>query len=581
MSIGRWGVGSCCASVLQCEMDNPQSFNPSILLPQGSWQTKAVREFAQLYADIDDTNKTNEKVAAMVRYFGVAPPEDSAWAVHFLIGRRPKRLVKGPAMWQWAIEASGLPTWLFAECYDAVGDTAETIAAVLPDAGQSPVGSLTSWVESRLLPLGNLSEPEQRAALLAAWADLDGQGRFVFNKLITGAFRVGVSQDLVVRALSVFSSVPAPVIAHRLMGPWLPTADFFESLISADAGDADISQPYPFCLAHPLDQEVSKLGDINDWHVEWKWDGIRAQLIRRNGQSYIWSRGEDLITERFPEIEAICDALPDGTVIDGEILAWQNGKPMKFLDLQQRIGRKILSKKILEKIPVVLVAFDVLEYRGKDVRAQSMVERRALLEEIVGSVQHLLISPVVTAGSWEELALQRQEARSRGVEGLMLKRKDSPYLVGRKKGQWWKWKIEPMTVDCVLIYAMRGSGKRASLYTDYTFGVWDGDQLVSFAKAYSGLTDEEIRRVDTFVRRNTLEKFGPVRTVKPELVFELGFEAIQLSTRHKSGVAVRFPRILRWRHDKSPADADTLASIKEMLLAEECQGSERSRDLDS
>lgn len=553
-----------------------------------------MREFAALYTAIDETNKTNEKVSAMARYFRSAPHDDAAWAVHFLIGRRPKRLVKGPKMWEWAIEASGLPAWLFAECYDAVGDTAETIAAVLPDSpsnqeedipleqvsleeteegeevltsAHAPRG-LASWVENRLLPLGEMDEPVQKEALQQAWRDLDKQGRFVFNKLITGAFRVGVSQDLVVRALAQASGVPAPTVSHRLMGHWHPTAAFFEALVAPDSGDADVSRPYPFCLAHPLESEPTKLGAIRDWHVEWKWDGIRAQLIRRDGHSFIWSRGEDLITERFPEIEHICDLLPEGTVIDGEILAWQNGKPMKFLDLQQRIGRKILSKKILEKIPVVLVAFDVLEWNGEDVRKRPLSERRTMLEQISApQLRHLLVSPVLEAETWEELAEQRQEARTRGVEGFMLKRRDSEYLVGRKKGIWWKWKIEPMTVDCVLIYAQRGSGKRASLYTDYTFGVWNGDELVPFAKAYSGLTDDEIRRVDTWVRRNTLEKFGPVRTVKTELVFELGFEAIQLSNRHKSGVAVRFPRILRWRHDKTPRDADTLESVKEMLVA--------------
>lgn len=542
-----------------------------------------MRQFAALYTAIDDTNKTNEKVTAMVRYFEEAPCDDAAWAVHFLIGRRPKRLIKGPKMWEWAVEVAGIPSWLFAECYDAVGDMAETIAAVIGSDGrgggdeaieESPEGeevlrgSLSQWVEERLLPMGSMDEPEQKTAMQTAWLELDRQGRFVFNKLITGAFRVGVSQDLVVRALAKYSGVPVATISHRLMGHWEPTGSFFEQLVSPDSGDANISRPYPFCLAHPLEQDLTKLGKIEDWHVEWKWDGIRAQLIRREGQSFIWSRGEDLITERFPEIEAICNALPEGTVIDGEILAWKDGKPMKFLDLQQRIGRKILSKKILEKIPVVLVAFDVLEWQSEDVRPRTMTERRAILENLA-ETSAFLLSPVVDSNSWDELATTREEARSRGVEGFMLKRKDSPYQVGRKKGLWWKWKIDPMTVDCVLMYAQRGSGKRASLYTDYTFGVWNGEELVPFAKAYSGLTDEEIRRVDTWVRRNTLEKFGPVRTVKPEQVFELGFEAIQLSSRHKSGVAVRFPRILRWRHDKNPADADRLDEVKRVLLEEE------------
>ncbi|HTQ09289.1 MAG TPA: ATP-dependent DNA ligase [Fimbriimonadaceae bacterium] len=553
-----------------------------------------MRDFAALYTEIDETNKTNEKVSAMSHYFASAPPEDAAWAVHFLMGRRPKRLVKGPKLWEWAIEASGLPAWLFAECYEAVGDVAETIASVLPDPVPvlpqvHPIQSLTGWITGRLLPLGAMEEPAQAAALKQAWAELDRQGRFVFNKLITGEFRVGVSQDLVVRALSQSSGIAAPVIAHRLMGQWEPGAEFFRALVSSDDGDASVSRPYPFCLAHPLEGLPSKLGAIEDWQAEWKWDGIRAQMIRREGQSFIWSRGEDLVTERFPEVAAVCDRLPDGTVLDGEIVAWKDGRPMKFLDLQQRIGRKDLSKKILEKIPVVFVAFDVLEWEGSDIRRRPLSERRAILEVCRGSstlgspnltidigpspqARAFILSPTVAAPTWEALAEIRGQARERGVEGLMLKRNDSPYEVGRKKGFWWKWKIEPMTVDCVLIYAQRGNGKRASLYTDYSFGLWKGDELVVFAKAYTGLTDDEIRRVDNWVRHNTVERSGPVRVVKPELVFELGFEAIQLSSRHKSGVAVRFPRILRWRHDKRPEDADSLQSVKEMLGASLTRG---------
>ncbi len=561
-----------------------------------------MKRFARLYADIDETNKTNAKVGAMVRYFRDAPPEDAAWAVHFLIGRRPKRLVSTPKLWGWATQLSGLPDWLFAECYDSVGDLAETIALVLPQEGTGGEEiPLHRWILDRLLPIGSMSEEEQHQAIVAAWLELDMQSRFVWNKLITGAFRVGVSQDLVVRALSQASDVPAPAIAHRLMGWWEPSGDFFQSLLHPESSDTDISRPYPFCLAHPLDQEPPALGPIEEWHAEWKWDGIRAQVIRRQGQSFIWSRGEDLITERFPEVRAICDALPEGTVIDCEILAWANGKPMKFLELQKRIGRKILSKKILEQVPVVLATFDILEDEGKDLRDCPFSERRERLERLVDefnknapyqpelalpadsgltvdetahghagvvtATSRLLLAAPVEAATWEELAEKRQTSRDLNVEGIMLKRKDSPYLVGRKKGLWWKWKIEPMSVDAVLIYAQRGSGKRASLYTDYTFAVWDDGKLVPFAKAYTGLTDEEIRKVDSFVRRHTLEKFGPVRSVKAELVFELAFEAIQLSSRHRSGVAVRFPRIQRWRHDKKPEDADTLVSIKEMLEA--------------
>ncbi len=427
-------------------------------------------------------------------------------------------------------------------------------------------------------------------ALAQAWLDLGRSERFVFNKLITGSFRVGVSQELVVRALSQVSGVAGPVLAHRLMGDWTPSAEFYASLLSEETQEAGVSRPYPFCLAHPLEADLTTLGDPKDWHVEWKWDGIRAQLIRRQSQSFVWSRGEELITERFPEIADVCDALPDGTVVDGEILAWAEGRPLKFMELQKRIGRKLLTKKILQEVPVVLVAFDLLELAGEDLRPFPLSERRARLAEVVASVCAklapqaqdplfqgssslstpcpILLSRPVEASTWEELTDMREQARAMNTEGFMLKRLDSAYPVGRKRGIWWKWKVEPLTVDAVLIYAQRGSGKRASLYTDYTFGLWDDEgNLVPFAKAYSGLTDAEIRQVDAWVRRHTKEKFGPVRTVEPQLVMELAFEGIQLSSRHKSGLAVRFPRILRWRTDKKPPDADTLQSVRDMLNA--------------
>jgi DNA ligase 1 len=391
----------------------------------------------------------------------------------------------------------------------------------------------------------------------------------VWNKLITGAFRVGVSQLLVTRALSKVSGVPAEVIAHRLMGDWQPTLAFFARLISPDAADADISKPYPFCLAHALDGSPEQLGDIADWQAEWKWDGIRSQLIRRAGRTFVWSRGEELVTERYPELKQLGEAIPDGTVIDGEILPWKTGRVLPFGELQRRIGRKTIGKKLLEEVPVVLMGYDLIESEGRDIREQPMAWRRVKLEELAAAVNSttLVLSPLVETHSWADLAIRRATSREQNVEGLMLKRKTSPYRVGRVTGDWWKWKIGPLTVDAVLIYAQHGSGKRAGLFTDYTFGVWDEGKLVPVAKAYSGLTDAEIRQVDAFVRRNTLDTFGPVRTVRPELVFELGFEGIQPSTRHKSGVAVRFPRMLRWRTDKKPEEADTLANVRKLLPA--------------
>lgn len=538
-----------------------------------------MRQFADLYAALDESTKTNDKVAAMALYFASTPPEDAAWAMSFLTGRRPKRQINSTKMATWASEAAGVPGWMFGECYDAVGDLAETMALIFPTsraAEDEPERPLHDWVENTILQLGTMTEDEQRVAMIDAWQALDFRERFLFNKLITGAFRVGVSQELVLRALAKASGVPVATLAHRLMGTWSPTPEFFATLLGEDDGQSSASHPYPFCLAHPLESDPAALGDIKEWHAEWKWDGIRAQLIRRQGQSFIWSRGEDLMTERFPEIAAICDALPEGTVIDGEILAWASDKPMKFQELQKRIGRKNPSKKILTDVPVALVTFDVIEWGGADIREKPFSERRAILESLLvmppfclDDSPRLILAEPAQGASWEALAEERQRSRDLNVEGLMLKRLDSPYVVGRKRGLWWKWKIEPFTVDAILIYAQRGSGKRASLYSDYTFGVWNAEGvLVPFAKAYSGLTDEEIRRVDSFVRRNTQEKFGPVRTVSPELVFELAFEGIQLSSRHKSGVAVRFPRIARWRHDKKPADADTLAGIKEILLSQ-------------
>ncbi|MBX9579782.1 MAG: ATP-dependent DNA ligase [Gemmataceae bacterium] len=548
-----------------------------------------MKAFADLYAALDETNKTSEKVAALVRYFAAADPADAAWAVYFLTGRKPKQVVPSRRMREWAVEAAGVPQWLFEESYHAVGDIAETIALLLPDAGQSTDRPLYEWVEQRLLPLRKADEAAQRAALLAAWAELDARQRFVWNKLITGEFRVGVSQLLVTRALAEVTKADQPAVAHRLMGDWQPTPEFFRRLVGQEAADADASRPYPFFLATPIDPATgpAALGDVADWFAEWKWDGIRSQLIKRAGSVYLWSRGEELIADRFPEITDAGQDLPDGTVIDGEVLPWGPAGVRPFADLQKRITRKTLTKKILADIPAALLAYDLLEWEGRDVRGEPMTWRRGKLEEVL-SVKavslasggreppgpdtggftppaRLLVSPLVVASTWEEMTALRAEARGRNVEGFMLKRKASPYRVGRVRGDWWKWKIDPYSVDAVLIYAQRGSGKRASLYSDYTFGVWDGDRLVPFAKAYSGLTDAELREVDAFIRRNTTEAFGPVRTVKPELVFEVGFEGIQRSTRHKSGVAVRFPRILRRRPDKFPAEADTLDVVRRLL----------------
>ncbi len=535
-----------------------------------------MRRFAALFSALDQTTSTNDKVAAMVRYFSEAPPGDAAWAVFFLTGRRLKRLLPWAAVGDWTLAATALEPWLLEECWAAVGDGAETAALILDQLEVQPSAdvALEGWLE-RILSLRQMTPDQQQRAVIGWLTTLERGERLVLLKVLTGELRLGVSQTLVVRALAESSSLPTTTVAARLMGEWTATADWFRTLVTSDSTDTDRSRPYPFCLAAPLEDPPETLGPVTDWLVEWKWDGIRAQLIRRAGHVHLWSRGEELITERFPEIVAAATHLPDGTVLDGEVLAFRDGQPMPFLALQQRIGRQKQVERLAREVPVVFMVYDLIEWNGEDVRTRPLAERRQLLEHVVavGSgfsrIASSVVQPsaVVSADSWEELATLRADSRARNVEGLMLKRLDSPYGVGRKRGDWWKWKIEPHTVDAVLIYAQPGSGKRASLLTDYTFGVWHEGALVPIAKAYSGLSNAEIADLDRWIRRHTIERFGPVRHVEPVQVFELGFEAIAASSRHKSGIAVRFPRMLRWRKDKPAAEAETLEALRRMLTA--------------
>lgn len=531
-----------------------------------------MKRFGRLFSEIDATTRTSEKVDAMTRYFAEAYPADAAWAVWFLSGGRPKRLVPVRLLATWAMEESGVSDWLFEESYHAVGDLAETIALLLPETTTSSDAPLHEWVEEKLLSIGNAPEEKQRAIVIDAWRALGGVERFVWNKLITGSFRVGVSQSLLVRALSRASAVPEGTISHRLAGDWRPTAESYRKLVAEGTEAPAESSPYPFFLAYALESDLEELGSIEEWQAEWKWDGIRSQIIRRNGRTYIWSRGDDLITDRFPELVEAAEWLPDGTVIDGEILPWRNDRPLPFAQLQRRIGRKNLTAKIRAEVPISLVAYDLLELSGEDVREKPLSWRREKLGQLIAAANaesRFILSPVATGESWSEIRNAKERARDLGSEGLMLKRLDSAYGVGRRKGGWWKWKLDPYSVDAVMVYAQPGHGRRALLHTDYTFAVRDGDTLVPFAKAYSGLTDAEIREMDAWIRRNTVEKFGPVRSVKPEQVFELGFEGIQASPRHKSGIAVRFPRILRWRKDKPASEADTIDTLRSLLAAAE------------
>ncbi|RPD48946.1 ATP-dependent DNA ligase [Paracnuella aquatica] len=539
-----------------------------------------MRHFAALVAKLGTTTKTNEKLDALVQYFSVADDRDKVWVIAIFSGRRPRRAVNTTQLATYCVELAKLPFWMFDECWHTVGDLAETIALLLPEnetaynERRDDERPLYYYIE-QLKRIEKEEEPVRKKFIVESWAELNRSERFVFNKLITGSFRIGVSQKAMVNALAKATSAEASVIAHRISGNWDPGTITFDELTGDEAHATDLSKPYPFYLAYALEDEPASLGNPEDWQVEWKWDGIRGLIIKRQGELFVWSRGEELMTEKFPEYHSLQYLLPDGIALDGEIISLPPAeagattfrRPLPFSSLQTRIGRKNVTKKQLQEAPAGFIVYDLLEYEGEDWRSRPLSERRSKLEALMAQWNYtaLELSPVVRFEDWEELKTLREQSREMNAEGFMIKKRSSIYQVGRKRGDWWKWKIDPLTIDAVMIYAQKGAGRRSGLYTDYTFAVWDGDKLVPFTKAYSGLTDKEFAQVDAFVKRNSLEKFGPVRTVKPELVFELAFEGIAASNRHKSGVALRFPRMLRWRKDKTVTEINTLEDLKRML----------------
>lgn len=565
-----------------------------------------MKRFAQLIKTLDSTNKTNEKVKALAQYFSLAPNEDKVWTIAILSHRRPPRPVNTTLLREWAAELAHIPLWLFEESYHIVGDLAETIALIVPSSTNSTEKSLTHFLDE-MIALKPKTEEEKKEYLFQNWEQLDYYERFVFTKLITGGFRIGVSQKLMTKALAKATDLDEDVLAYKLMGNWNPSTISFKDLILEENEKDYLSKPYPFYLAYALEDPLEDLGGVDEWSAEHKWDGIRAQVILRNNEIFIWSRGEELVTDKYPEFQQFIGNIPNGTVLDGELLPYPDGQIGTFNDLQTRIGRKNVSKSLLEKTPVILKAYDILEWDGEDIRGKSYLERRTLLEEMYAHVisnpknwdekskenkdfSHLLettdlpllLSERIQCNSWEQVAEERKRSREMRSEGLMLKHNHSPYQVGRKKGDWWKWKVEPLTIDAVLTYAMRGHGRRSNLFTDYTFALWqtkeDGEkELVTFAKAYSGLTDAEFRQVDAWIKKNTLERFGPVRSVTPHHVFEIAFEGIALSKRHKSGVATRFPRILRWRKDKKIEEANTLEDLRTLIPTPNTQGRQSAK----
>ncbi len=525
-----------------------------------------MKHFAQLISALESSNKTTVKLEAIIRYLNSAPERDKLWFVSLFTGKRPKRAVPISLMKEWALEITRLPYWLFTESYASVGDLGETLSLILPPPRYTVEKSLSEWM-GEIIGLKDKTDDDKKAFVLHAWDGLDYTERFIFNKLLGGSFRIGVSYKMLVNALAKFSNQESSALMHSIMGKWDVDEITFDELISGTTINPDQSKPYPFCLAYPLEKELKDLGEPRDWVAEYKWDGIRGQIIKRNNEVFLWSRGEELVTEQFPEVVETVSQCQGNFVLDGEILPVKNGDILNFNELQKRLNRKNVSKKMIDEIPISIFVYDLLEWEFEDVRGKTFLERRQLLENFItqNPFHNIQISSIIPFEHWEELPPIRNRAREINSEGLMLKNKHSVYHSGRVKGDWWKWKINPLTMDAVLIYAQKGSGRRSGYYTDYTFAVRDGDKLVTIAKAYSGLTDAEIMEVSRFVTKNSLEKFGPVRTVKPELVFEIAFEGIGYSSRHKSGVAVRFPRIARWRKDKTVAEIDTLENVKKLI----------------
>ena len=541
--------------------------------------------------------RTSEKVSLLVNYFREAAPADAAWALYLLSEQRTQRTVKMATLRDWAAESAGLPLWLVEECNKAVGDLAETLALILPEPTTPTTHTLSRVIEDWLLPLRGAPESDQRDRIRAAWNQLEASQRLLWHKLVTGSFRAGVSRALLARALATVAGLEVAIVAHRLMGDWTPTPAEFYRLLSVRQDGKEPARPYPFFLASPLDSPLAELGSVSEWRVEWKWDGIRVQILRRSGECVIWSRGEEVVTSGFPEIRSAAAGLPEGVVLDGELLPWRGDHPLPFVQLQRRLNRPHVSARLQSEVPVVFMAYDLLERNGEDFREQPLDQRCAALAVMIEEAAQnastrstraenwlqgelfsdsasskspsvafaLRVSTPLDAPGWEAVQALRETARTHGTEGLMLKSRTSPYATGRVRGDWWKWRVSPLTCDVVLVGAQPGQGRRTTLFTDYTLAVWRGCELVTVAKADSGLTDAEIEEVDAFVRANTLGKFGPLRSVKAELVFELVFEGIATSSRHKSGIALRFPRIARWRRDKQAAEADTMAALQRLM----------------
>ena len=556
------------------------------------------RSFGNLINNLEQCNSTKKKINLISVFIKDIDPRDGSWILLLLMSSRQKRVITGRRLKDILQASFRMPSWLIDDCFAQVGDSAETISLLWPqlkseltDANiecsevynklfNEPKESkpLHWWMETLLPAIKDATETTQNRLILKLWSDIADQDHYLTNKLITGGFRNGVSKGLVVKSIAKAYKLDESTVLERLMKPIEINNIWFQELthpVSINRTDRG-AIPYPFYLASPVEIEKIKETPPADWRLEYKWDGIRGQLIKRDTGAYLWSRGEELVNHVFPEIIEMAENLPDGTVLDGEILCWQKDvrKPMAFASLQRRLGRKTVNKKLLKECPTVFLAYDILEHKSIDIRAYNLRDRLKLLESVQLNYNHpcLVIDNEKEFAEWEELIQLRDRARLEGAEGLMIKKISSHYLSGRKRGYWWKYKHDPMTLDAVLIYAQAGTGKRANLFTDYTFALWDNSnknskdrKLVTFAKAYSGLNNSELMELDKWIRTHTIERYGPTRVVEQKQIFEIAFEGVMESKRHKCGLAVRFPRIHRWRIDKPVMEADCIEQAQALL----------------
>jgi len=527
-----------------------------------------MKAFAKLISNLEQTSKEAFKVTALAQYFSNATDEDKLWTLALFTGTRPKRVVDIKALKEFAEQVYTEGEWLFEASHQIVGDMAETIAYFLPKAKRNGNHTLSEWI-SMIRTIFNAERIDQRDAITKAWDTLRPEERFIFNKLITGGFRIDVSLKLLSKALAIVTGKDENLLAHKLNSDWHPDEVSFETLIFTENPEAEKSKPYPFHLAHTLESTVAELGDISNWQVERKWDGIRVQVIVRGNKISIWSRKGDILSSKVPELKPLAESMEDGTVLDGELICFKNGKILPINNLRTRFGRRNNSKKQFEESPCVFMAYDILEFKGEDIRNKDLAERRKKLEKVILQYydEHkiILLSDIINNDNWESINSEREKSREHQVTGLVLKNKKSIYGSSRVEGDWWKWPVDPLFIDAILLYAQAGEGGSSKMYREYSFALWHGEDLVTFAKAKSGLEDKELKELTSFVKKNTKEKFGPVRSVAAVQIFRLAFDSITASKRHKSGILLKNPRLIEWLRDKNIEDGNNLDDLKKML----------------